>query len=90
MGDPAFNSNVLDVLEELPLLYSAPGLLPTLSTIAPKGTDRFFERLGDIKEKIYKERNIESKKIIKVKRKGIVEQKNKKYVSMSGERSVRL
>ena len=56
MGDPAFNRNVLDVLEKLPVLYNAPGLLPTLSTIAPKGTDRFFERLADIKEKIYKER----------------------------------
>lgn len=56
MGDPAFNQNVLDVLEELPEFYDAPGLLPTLSTIAPKGTDRFFKRLLKIKEKIYKER----------------------------------
>jgi len=43
MGDPAFNQNVLDVLEELPGLYDAPGLLPTLSTIAPKGSDRFLK-----------------------------------------------
>jgi len=56
MGDPAFNQSVLDVLEELPDRYDAPGLLPTLSTIAPKGTDKFFERLAEIKEKNYKER----------------------------------
>ncbi|MCK4357593.1 MAG: radical SAM protein [Candidatus Cloacimonetes bacterium] len=56
MGEPAFNQNILDVLEELPKLYDAPGLLPTISTIAPKGTDRFFERLLVIKEKIYKKR----------------------------------
>ena len=56
MGDPAFNQNVLDVLEELHEFYDAPGLLPSLSTIAPKGTDKFFERLFEIKEKIYRER----------------------------------
>jgi 23S rRNA (adenine2503-C2)-methyltransferase len=56
MGDPAFNLNVLDVLEELPQLYDAPGLIPSLSTIAPAGCDRFFERLLKIKDKIYKKR----------------------------------
>jgi 23S rRNA (adenine2503-C2)-methyltransferase len=56
MGEPAFNRNVLEALEELPQLYYAPGLMPTLSTIAPKGTDRFFERLLEIKEENYKNR----------------------------------
>lgn len=56
MGDPAFNQNVLDVLEELPELYNAPGLIPSVSTIAPDGCDRFFERLLEIKDKIYKGR----------------------------------
>ncbi|MFC1528437.1 radical SAM protein [Candidatus Latescibacterota bacterium] len=56
MGDPAFNLNVLDVLEELPERYNAPGLLPTISTIAPRGTDRFFERLPGIKKTLYKEK----------------------------------
>ena len=55
MGDPAFNQNVLDVLEELPERYDAPGLLPTISTIAPGGTDTFFERLSDIKKTLYKD-----------------------------------
>ncbi len=53
MGEPALNENVLDVLEELPDIYDAPGLMPSISTIAPKGTDNFFERLLDIKKQIY-------------------------------------
>jgi 23S rRNA (adenine2503-C2)-methyltransferase len=56
MGEPAFNENVLDVLSELPGLYDAPGLLPSLSTIAPLGTDGFFERLLEIKKDIYHDR----------------------------------
>ncbi|MFH1755888.1 MAG: radical SAM protein [Candidatus Latescibacterota bacterium] len=49
MGDPAFNPAVLDVLESLPELYQAPGLLPSISTIAPAGTGQFFEKLRLIK-----------------------------------------
>ena len=56
MGEPAFNENVLDVLSELPDLYDAPGLMPSISTIAPQGTDGFFERLLEIKREIYKDR----------------------------------
>ena len=37
----------------LPLHLNAPGLLPSLSTIAPVGTDKFFERLRKIKEEHY-------------------------------------
>jgi len=54
MGDPAFNLNVLDVLEELPKINDAPGLIPSLSTIAPLGSDGFFKRLTETKDKIYK------------------------------------
>lgn len=53
MGEPALNSAVLDVLEELPSTYHVPGLLPSISTIAPKGTDPFFERLLEIKNELY-------------------------------------
>jgi 23S rRNA (adenine2503-C2)-methyltransferase len=53
MGEPAFNKNVLDVLEALPLRYQAPGLMPSISTVAPDGTDSFFERLPQIKDKYY-------------------------------------
>lgn len=53
MGEPAFNSDVLDVLEKLPETYDAPGLIPCISTIAPAGTERFFEKLIQIKKRFY-------------------------------------
>jgi 23S rRNA (adenine2503-C2)-methyltransferase len=53
MGEPAFNDAVLDVLEELPRRYDAPGLMPAVSTIAPRGAEGFFERLMAIKRKVY-------------------------------------
>lgn len=49
MGEPAFNPAVLDVIEEFPDRYRAPGFLPSISTVAPSGTDHFFERLRLIK-----------------------------------------
>jgi 23S rRNA (adenine2503-C2)-methyltransferase len=53
MGEPALNPNVLEVLDELPRRYQAPGLMPSLSTIAPQGSDRFFDRLLEIKQEHY-------------------------------------
>jgi len=53
MGEPALNPEVLDLLETLPEKLNAPGLLPSLSSIAPHGTDDFFERLIDIKNRVY-------------------------------------
>jgi 23S rRNA (adenine2503-C2)-methyltransferase len=53
MGEPAFNQSVVELLEELPGLYQAPGLLPCISTIAPRGRDRFFDSLVEIKNKVY-------------------------------------
>lgn len=53
MGEPSLNTAVLDVLDELPLRYHAPGLMPSLSTVAPKGAVRFFERLLEIKHEKY-------------------------------------
>jgi 23S rRNA (adenine2503-C2)-methyltransferase len=53
MGEPSFNDNVLDVLEQLPTRYDAPGLLPCLSTVAPAGSNKFFERLLEIKKSLY-------------------------------------
>ncbi|MCK7514853.1 MAG: hypothetical protein MZV70_69860 [Desulfobacterales bacterium] len=55
MGDPAFNLNVIDLLEELPKIYNIPGLLPSVSTIAPKNTDVFFDRLKQVKKTLYKD-----------------------------------
>lgn len=56
MGEPALNDAVLDVLELLPSRYAAPGLMPALSTIAPAGRAKFFERLLDIGRDMYKGR----------------------------------
>lgn len=53
MGEPAFNLAVLDVLKQLPGRYDAPGLMPSVSTIAPHGADDFFEGLLDVKNKLY-------------------------------------
>lgn len=54
MGEPSFNPSVLETLKEIPSLYDAPGFYPSLSTIAPNGTDAFFEELLQIKNKYYK------------------------------------
>jgi 23S rRNA (adenine2503-C2)-methyltransferase len=53
MGEPALNPAVLDLLQELPLRIDAPGLFPSLSTVAPLGTDSFFDKLIEIKDDIY-------------------------------------
>lgn len=53
MGEPTFNPGVLDLLEELPTIVSAPGLMPSLSTIAPHGREGFFDRLIHVKNDHY-------------------------------------
>lgn len=54
MGEPSINDEVLDLLEELPRLINAPGLIPCISTIAPKNRGKFFQRLLEIKQKLYR------------------------------------
>jgi 23S rRNA (adenine2503-C2)-methyltransferase len=53
MGEPSFNLDVLDVLEDLPERYDVPGFMPSISSIAPHGTETFFERLLEIKKRKY-------------------------------------
>lgn len=53
MGDPTLNHAVLDVLEQFPDRYNAPTFVPSLSTIAPNKTESFFERLLDVRSRIY-------------------------------------
>ena len=53
MGEPALNPHLLHVLEELPVRYHAPGLMPSLSTVAPHNTGNFFEKLLEIKRQKY-------------------------------------
>ena len=53
MGEPAFNLTVIEVLNQLPNIYNAPGLIPSLSTIAPYGCEDFFTALLRTKNKHY-------------------------------------
>lgn len=53
MGEPSYNPAVLDVLEQLPNRYQATGMMPCISTVAPGGTEIYFERLIEIKESLY-------------------------------------
>jgi len=53
MGEPALNPGVLEALERLPGLYQAPGLMPSISTVAPVANRGFFERLLEIKQDYY-------------------------------------
>lgn len=55
MGEPALNREVVRVLEELPTRYHAPGLLPSVSTVAPRGTEQFFTELLAVKTELYRE-----------------------------------
>ncbi|ABS60346.1 radical SAM protein [Fervidobacterium nodosum] len=54
VGEPALNDEVLKVLDELPQIIDAPGLMPSISTVAPIGRNGWFERLIEIKEKHYR------------------------------------
>jgi 23S rRNA (adenine2503-C2)-methyltransferase len=53
MGEPSFNPAVLEVLKKLPEIYTWNEFIPSLSTIAPQGTDLFFEQLLMIKKELY-------------------------------------
>lgn len=55
MGEPSLNPAVIDVLDEIPFRYEIPGFIPSLSTVAPAGTDKFFERLLEVKRRRYTE-----------------------------------
>ncbi len=53
VGEPSLNPAVLNVLETLPQIYDAPGIIPSVSTIAPIGSEDFFKKLLSIKNKHY-------------------------------------
>jgi len=57
MGEPSFNMNVTEVIEEFGLYFDAPGFIPVISTIAPKSADNFFDELLRIKQKKYNKGN---------------------------------
>jgi 23S rRNA (adenine2503-C2)-methyltransferase len=51
MGEPSFNMAVLDVINEFEWYWQAPGFMPSISSIAPNGSEKFFEELLNIKNK---------------------------------------
>jgi len=53
MGEPALNLSVLSVLKDFNNRYNAPGFIPSISTIAPAGSDKFFNELIEIKNEKY-------------------------------------
>jgi 23S rRNA (adenine2503-C2)-methyltransferase len=55
IGEPSFNVNVIDLLDEMQQRYEIPGFIPSISTVAPEGTDIFFERLLELKHRKFKE-----------------------------------
>ena len=53
MGEPALNPAVLDLLAELPRRWHAPGLMPSFSTVAPRGGERVLEAVAEVKDSWY-------------------------------------
>ncbi len=49
MGEPSFNMAVLDVINEFDWYFKAPGFLPSISSIAPNGSEKFFDELVKLK-----------------------------------------
>lgn len=48
-GEPSFNLSVVEVINEFEYYFKTPGFVPSISTIAPNGTDDFFEELLRVK-----------------------------------------
>jgi 23S rRNA (adenine2503-C2)-methyltransferase len=59
MGEPTLNMNVISVLDEIQDRYNAPGLIPSLSSIAPFGCDAFFKALLNVKQEKYNAGNFQ-------------------------------
>jgi 23S rRNA (adenine2503-C2)-methyltransferase len=55
MGEPALNPAVLDTLVSLPCRYNAPGLIPCISTTAPRKSMDWLWKLLDIRHCIYED-----------------------------------
>ncbi len=54
LGEPSMNINVIDVLKWLPSRFIGVNILPSISSIAPKGFDLFFERLISVRQNTYR------------------------------------
>jgi len=53
MGEPSYNPAVLEVLKILPEKFRWKSFIPSLSSIAPAGTENFFEELLEVKQSFY-------------------------------------
>jgi 23S rRNA (adenine2503-C2)-methyltransferase len=55
MGEPSLNPAVLEALERLPAEFPYPGLMPSLSTVAPANpeAEAFMARLAEVKTRHY-------------------------------------
>lgn len=53
MGEPSLNPEVIRAIETIPALYDAPGLLVSLSTVAPASSRDFFGSLARTKLELY-------------------------------------
>jgi 23S rRNA (adenine2503-C2)-methyltransferase len=53
MGEPALNPAVLEVLERLPHVVPAPGLMPCVATTAPRSARVWFERMRELRDRHY-------------------------------------
>jgi 23S rRNA (adenine2503-C2)-methyltransferase len=59
LGEPAMNINVIDVLKWLPVRYEDINILPSVSSIAPKGFDLFFEKLIEVRQNLYSDKDFQ-------------------------------
>lgn len=59
MGEPSFNPAVLDVLASLPDHIPIPGLIPSVSSIAPALSGDFFKKLLELRKKEYQGRDFQ-------------------------------
>lgn len=59
MGEPSFNPAVLEVLSALPGHIPIPGLIPSISTIAPANSGKFFDKLLQFRKKEYRDRDFQ-------------------------------
>lgn len=55
MGEPSFNPAVLDCLKKLPHRYQVEQLVPSLSSVAPLSSKKFFDELYFIKTEFFSE-----------------------------------
>ncbi len=54
IGDPALNDAVIDTIEAVRDKYDPESYMPCISTIAPEGTDDWFEKLKKLNHEVYR------------------------------------